>query len=123
MKHKGTRFRKVLVQVEEGVRGHHYGGKDSIFHSAPRKAPAKLALKANDVLRRNDMGGWTKAAPEHYPHQWSWDSAFITIGLAHLNTQRWPNRSTICFRRSSEQTRAVNVGLQDWSTSVGFYTI
>jgi hypothetical protein len=70
------------------VRGHPYRGRDSLSYSAPRDAPAKLALKANDVLRRNDMGGWTKAAPELYPHQWSWDSAFIAIGLAHLDTRR-----------------------------------
>ena len=70
------------------MRGHDYRGRDSLSHSAPREALAKLALKANDVLRRNDMGGWTKAAPELYPHQWSWDSAFIAIGLAHLDTRR-----------------------------------
>jgi len=50
-------------------------------------APA-LAREAAKILRRNDMGGWTKAAPGLYPHQWSWDSAFIAIGLAHLDTRR-----------------------------------
>ena len=35
------------------------------------------------VLRLNDLGDWTKPAPRLYPHQWSWDSAFIAIGLAH----------------------------------------
>jgi hypothetical protein len=34
------------------------------------------------------MGSWTRAAPELYPHQWSWDSAFIAIGLAHLDVRR-----------------------------------
>jgi hypothetical protein len=34
------------------------------------------------------MGGWTRAAPGLYPHQWSWDSAFIAIGLAHLDVRR-----------------------------------
>src|SRR5437588_368188 len=34
------------------------------------------------------MGGWTRAAPELYPHQWSWDSAFIAIELAHLHIRR-----------------------------------
>ncbi|MBA3472306.1 MAG: hypothetical protein H0T57_03610 [Rubrobacter sp.] len=48
--------------------------------------PEGLAARAGAVLRKNDMGGWTKAAPELYPHQWSWDSAFIALGLAHL---RW----------------------------------
>ncbi len=34
------------------------------------------------------MGGWTRASPTLYPHQWSWDSAFIAIGLAHVDTGR-----------------------------------
>jgi len=47
-----------------------------------------LAARAAAVLRANDLGGWTKAAPRLYPHQWSWDSAFIAIGLAHLDPRR-----------------------------------
>jgi glucosylglycerate hydrolase len=47
-----------------------------------------MAEAAIEVLRRNDLGGWTKAAPRLYPHQWSWDSAFIAIGLAHVDTAR-----------------------------------
>ena len=49
---------------------------------------ADLAARAAAVLRANDLGGWTKAAPRLYPHQWSWDSAFIAIGLAHLDPRR-----------------------------------
>ena len=48
----------------------------------------KLASLAQKVLLKNDMGGWTKAAPNLYPHQWSWDSAFIALGLAHLDARR-----------------------------------
>ena len=48
----------------------------------------ELAARAEAVLRKNDMGGWTRAAPDLYPHQWSWDSAFIAIGLAHLDVCR-----------------------------------
>jgi hypothetical protein len=40
------------------------------------------------VLRANDVGGWTKPAPRLYPHQWSWDSAFIAIGLAQIDPDR-----------------------------------
>ena len=47
-----------------------------------------LREAAAAVLRRNDVGGWTKPAPRLYPHQWSWDSAFIAIGLAHLDPGR-----------------------------------
>jgi glycogen debranching enzyme len=47
-----------------------------------------LAAGAQEVLRRNDMGGWTRAASDLYPHQWSWDTGFIAVGLAHLDTRR-----------------------------------
>src|SRR5215211_1203799 len=47
-----------------------------------------LAARAQEVLGQNDMGGWTRAASDLYPHQWSWDSGFIAIGLAHLDTGR-----------------------------------
>ena len=47
-----------------------------------------LAAGAQEVLRLNDMGGWTKAASDLYPHQWSWDTGFIAVGLAHLDTRR-----------------------------------
>ena len=47
-----------------------------------------LVPRAETVLRLNDMGGWTRASPTLYPHQWSWDSAFIAIGLAHLDLRR-----------------------------------
>ena len=50
--------------------------------------PEALPWRAEKILRKNDMGGWTKAAPNLYPHQWSWDSAFIALGLAHLDTRR-----------------------------------
>ncbi len=47
-----------------------------------------LIPHATRVLRANDMGGWTRAAPNLYPHQWSWDSALIAVGLARLDTRR-----------------------------------
>ncbi|GAA4496387.1 hypothetical protein GCM10023191_038360 [Actinoallomurus oryzae] len=49
---------------------------------------ARLGDAAADVLRRNDLGHLTVAAPELYPHQWSWDTAFIAIGLSHLSVSR-----------------------------------
>jgi glycogen debranching enzyme len=30
----------------------------------------------------------TRAAPNLYPHQWSWDSAFVAAGLAHVDLER-----------------------------------
>lgn len=49
---------------------------------------AAMVARAVAVLRENDLGGWTKAVPRLYPHQWSWDSAFIAIGLARVDTRR-----------------------------------
>jgi glucosylglycerate hydrolase len=47
-----------------------------------------LRDRAAAVLHGNDAGSWTRAAPVLYPHQWSWDSAFIGIGWAHLDVRR-----------------------------------
>ena len=47
-----------------------------------------LRDRAAAVLHANDAGSWTRAAPVLYPHQWSWDSAFIAIGWAHLDVRR-----------------------------------
>jgi glucosylglycerate hydrolase len=47
-----------------------------------------LEGQAVEVLRRNDAGDFTRPAPRLYPHQWSWDSAIIAIGLAHLDPGR-----------------------------------
>jgi hypothetical protein len=44
--------------------------------------------RATGVLRRNSIKSWTKPAPALYPHQWSWDSAFIALGLAHVDNRR-----------------------------------
>jgi hypothetical protein len=48
----------------------------------------ELAVQAEKVLRQNDMGDWTRTASGLYPHQWSWASAFIAIGPAHLDVRR-----------------------------------
>src|SRR6266700_2887011 len=43
-----------------------------------------IAARAAYLLRDNSNGLITKAAPTLYPHQWSWDAAFIAIGLASV---------------------------------------
>lgn len=50
--------------------------------------PHQLAARAAYVLRGNDTGQLVTAAPRLYPHMWSWDAAFIAIGLAHLDMTR-----------------------------------
>ena len=54
--------------------------------------------RAADVLRRNGLKSWTKPAPSLYPHQWSWDSAFIALGLAHVDNRRATDELETLFR-------------------------
>lgn len=53
-----------------------------------RRDELRIADAARDVLRTNDTGTLVKAAPDLYPHQWSWDAAFIAIGLATFDIPR-----------------------------------
>ena len=60
---------------------------------SPQRRPRALtdvetAARAAYALRANDRGRLTVAAPNLYPHMWSWDAAFIAIGLARLSTDR-----------------------------------
>jgi glucosylglycerate hydrolase len=64
-------------ELPEGVSGP--PGTGGLHHVDPR---------ATGVLRRNSIKSWTKPAPTLYPHQWSWDSAFIALGLAHVDNHR-----------------------------------
>ncbi|PZR97471.1 MAG: hypothetical protein DLM67_07915 [Candidatus Nephthysia bennettiae] len=40
------------------------------------------------MLRANDSGGWTRPSPQQYPHQWNWDSAFVSLGWATFDWER-----------------------------------
>jgi hypothetical protein len=62
-----------------------------------------LVHQARAVLDFNWTGEYTMPGPRLYPHQWSWDSAFIAIGycrydqdratkeLRHLFDAQWKN--------------------------------
>ncbi len=50
--------------------------------------PTQLAARAAYLLRGNDLGVMTSAAPKLYPHMWSWDAAFVAVGLAALSVER-----------------------------------
>lgn len=47
-------------------------------------SPAQAVLAANWVPAMNS----TLPSPSLYPHQWSWDSAFVTMGYSHYDTPR-----------------------------------
>jgi hypothetical protein len=61
------------------------------------------------VLRENDLGDWTKPAPRLYPHQWSWDSAFIAIGLAGIDADRALRELESLFRAQWEDGRVPHI--------------
>ncbi len=48
----------------------------------------QLLEGAKAVLEMNDQGSFTIPAEGLYPHQWLWDSCFISIGLRHINLER-----------------------------------
>ncbi|MGB3771565.1 MAG: glycogen debranching protein [Rhodococcus sp. (in: high G+C Gram-positive bacteria)] len=56
--------------------------------AAPGFTPTQLAARAAYLLRGNDLGSMTSAAPRLYPHMWSWDAAFVSVGLAPLSVER-----------------------------------
>ncbi|MFD9319897.1 hypothetical protein ACFWDQ_19805 [Streptomyces sp. NPDC060053] len=49
---------------------------------------AALRRRAAHLLAGNWTGTSTVPSPGLYPHQWSWDSAFIAIGLRHVSPRR-----------------------------------
>ncbi|MGW5737115.1 MULTISPECIES: MGH1-like glycoside hydrolase domain-containing protein [Streptomyces] len=55
---------------------------------AARRTTPSLRERAAEVLWANWTGTSTVPSRRLYPHQWSWDSAFIAIGLRHLSPLR-----------------------------------
>ena len=51
----------------------------------PEKLAVTMAARAAHVLGINSDGDVVKPARGLYPHQWSWDTAFIAIGLSALD--------------------------------------
>jgi neutral trehalase len=49
---------------------------------------AELLKEAKKVLKHNDRGNFTMPASDLYPHQWLWDSCFISMGLRHEDIDR-----------------------------------
>ncbi len=55
---------------------------------AKKPTDKELLDGAKAVLEMNDQGSFTIPAEGLYPHQWLWDSCFISIGLRHYNVDR-----------------------------------
>jgi len=74
-----------MTVAERASFGEHQPAED---HRRTRLTHEEIAARAAYVLRENDLGTMTKAAPQLYPHMWSWDAAFIAIGLAKVSVSR-----------------------------------
>ncbi|CAN8068736.1 unnamed protein product [Agarophyton chilense] len=57
-------------------------------------AEAKAVLDGNWVMDMNS----TLPSPNLYPHQWSWDSSFISIGYSHYDTHKAIAETDALFR-------------------------
>ena len=54
----------------------------------PIRTLEELGSRAKDVLAANDIGTMVTAAPNLYPHMWSWDAAFVATGLSTVSVAR-----------------------------------
>ena len=55
-----------------------------------------LDLRAREILRLNDRGGYTVPTDGLYPYQWNWDSAFAAWGFSVFDTDRaWTELETL----------------------------
>ena len=53
-------------------------------------------LRAREILRENDRGGYTVPTRGLYPYQWNWDSAFAALGFAEFDLDRaWTELETL----------------------------
>lgn len=56
----------------------------------------QLDAQAQEILRRNDRGGYTVPTHGLYPFQWNWDSAFVALGFAQFDRDRaWREIETL----------------------------
>jgi hypothetical protein len=94
---KDQDIRVVLIRSHDGIilvvdRQPHEDGEHRIEggreRGAQRMNEDMLVRQARAVLDFNWTGEYTMPGPRLYPHQWSWDSAFIAIGYSHYDQER-----------------------------------
>src|SRR5699024_9988056 len=62
---------------------------------------SSLLESAKDVLENNWQGSFTLPAHGMYPHQWSWDTAFICMGYTHYRQKRTEKELRQLFKGQS----------------------
>jgi glycogen debranching enzyme len=71
-----------------GQRRHDTGRQQHAAAGAGAAERAALVRAAQGILDKNWTGSATVASRSLYPHQWSWDAAFIAIGRSWLDQAR-----------------------------------
>ncbi|MDQ6773931.1 MAG: hypothetical protein M3024_13265, partial [Candidatus Dormibacteraeota bacterium] len=56
--------------------------------ASPPLDSERLRKAAAAVLVGNHAGGWTRPSPRQYPHEWNWDTAFVSLGWSHIDWTR-----------------------------------
>src|SRR5690606_41685928 len=72
------------------------------LHPFPTRRSSDLPMILRDALRvliANWDGSYTVPSRTLYPHQWSWDSAFIAVGNARWSPRR--ARTELLDRKST----------------------
>ncbi|MFJ3229864.1 MGH1-like glycoside hydrolase domain-containing protein [Streptomyces sp. NPDC086787] len=80
--------RTVQLTAHPSAHPTEYATAPSVGHSTERAVESETRVRAARVLADNWTGTSTVPSRGLYPHQWSWDSAFIAIGLRHLSPLR-----------------------------------
>jgi Trehalase len=57
---------------------------------------SEFTQRAQDILRDNDLGGYTIPTKRLYPFQWNWDSGFTALGFSTFDEGRaWQELDTL----------------------------
>lgn len=79
----------LMTDLDTDLSEHRRHGMTRSNPATTRHDQRDLRRTAVNVLLANWTGRSTVPSRKLYPHQWSWDSAFIALGLRHI----WPGRA------------------------------
>ena len=74
---------------------------------------SQLLVRAREVLETNWTGSFTKPALRQYPHQWSWDSAFMALGYARYDQARAEQELRSLFAAQWDDGRVPHIVFHD----------
>lgn len=88
--------------------------------------PAQIAARSAAVLEANWRGTHTVPAADLYPHQWSWDSSFIAVGLSRVSPRRAGQEMDALFAGQWDDGRLPQIIFdphrdQDYSPGASFW--